>query len=242
METVGESLTASTAATSVAALAVAVDVVETQRRPLPTRLAIVAMGRLGGQEMNYASDADVLFVHEPAAGADEREAQQAAMEVAQEMRRLLALPAADPPLSVDADLRPEGKQGSLVRSFASYQAYYSRWSQTWEAQALLRAEPLCGDPALQRRFGTLIDPLRWPREGLSARGRGRGTPGQGAHRRRTAAAGGRPGHPHQAGTRRTLADIEWTTQLLQLQHAGRVEGPAHHPYGRGAPGGRRRAA
>ncbi len=57
-------------------------------------------------------------------------------------------------LGVDADLRPEGRQGPLVRSLASYAAYYARWSLVWEAQALLRAESVCGDPgparALQR--------------------------------------------------------------------------------------------
>ncbi|HET7327495.1 MAG TPA: bifunctional [glutamine synthetase] adenylyltransferase/[glutamine synthetase]-adenylyl-L-tyrosine phosphorylase [Nocardioidaceae bacterium] len=224
VEKVGESLSDLTAATLSGALATAVAAVEAERRtPLPTTMAIIAMGRLGGHELNYASDADVLFVHEPTPAAGERESQQAALEVAQEMRRLLALPAADPPLSVDADLRPEGKQGPLVRSLASYRAYYSRWSQTWEAQALLRAEPLCGNPDLQRRFAALIDPLRWPADGLSAR--------EAAEVRRVKARidaerlprGADPATHTKLG-RGGLADIEWTAQLLQMQHAGTVDG------------------
>ncbi len=224
VETVGESLTDIAGATLAGALATAVTAVEAERRgPLPTTVAIVAMGRLGGHELNYGSDADVMFVHDPLPDAEDQEAQQAAFDVAQELRRLLALPAADPPVTVDADLRPEGKQGPLVRSLASYAAYYARWSQTWEAQALLRAEPLCGDAVLRQRFADLIDPLRWPSEGLSAQGA--------AEVRRIKARvdaerlprGADPATHTKLG-RGGLADIEWTVQLLQMQHAGRVPG------------------
>ncbi|MEJ7742025.1 MAG: hypothetical protein WKF73_05430 [Nocardioidaceae bacterium] len=84
--------------------------------PLPTRLAVIAMGRLGGAEMSYSSDADVMFVHQPHPGADEREAHEAAFAVANELRRLLASPGPDLALEVDAGLRPEGRQGPLVRT------------------------------------------------------------------------------------------------------------------------------
>ncbi|NEB69468.1 glutamate-ammonia-ligase adenylyltransferase, partial [Streptomyces fulvissimus] len=77
---------------------------------------------------------------------------------------------ADPPLLIDPDLRPEGKTGPLVRSLASYAAYYRRWSQVWEAQALLRAEPVAGDAELGARFVELVDPLRYPAEGLGEDG------------------------------------------------------------------------
>ena len=79
-------------------------------------MAIVAMGRYGGFELSYGSDADVLFVHDPQPGADPQQASSYANAVANELRRLLALPGADPALEVDADLRPEGKQGPLVRT------------------------------------------------------------------------------------------------------------------------------
>ncbi len=133
---------------------------------LPTRFAVIGMGRFGGHELGYGSDADVLFVHEPREGVDEREAGEAANRVVAEMRRLLQLPSSDPPLLIDADLRPEGKSGPLVRTLKSYEAYYRRWSLVWESQALLRAERVAGDEDLGRRFIELIDPLRYPRNGL----------------------------------------------------------------------------
>ena len=138
----GEALTGVTRATVETALAVAMRKVSAELRgPLPTRFAVIAMGRFGGHECGYGSDADVLFVHDPLRGQPEREASDAAHAVAAELRRLLALPVPDPALVVDADLRPEGRQGPLVRTLAAYRAYYRRWSAPWEAQALLRAEP-----------------------------------------------------------------------------------------------------
>ncbi|MFF3762556.1 bifunctional [glutamine synthetase] adenylyltransferase/[glutamine synthetase]-adenylyl-L-tyrosine phosphorylase [Streptomyces sp. NPDC001922] len=184
---------------------------------LPTRFAVIGMGRFGGQELSYGSDADVLFVHEPREGVDEHEAAQAAFAVANEMRRLLQLPTADPPLLIDADLRPEGKSGPLVRTLASYAAYYRRWSLIWESQALLRAEPVAGDPDLGRRFIELVDPLRYPAEGL----------GEDAVReiRRLKARmeserlpRGADRTTHTKLGRGGLSDVEWTVQLLQMQH------------------------
>ncbi|MCZ9343980.1 hypothetical protein NGM37_40165, partial [Streptomyces sp. TRM76130] len=90
----------------------------------------------------------------------EREAGEAANRVVSELRRLLQVPSADPPLVVDADLRPEGKSGPMVRTLGSYAAYYRRWSLVWESHALLRAEVVAGDEDLGRRFVELIDPLR----------------------------------------------------------------------------------
>ncbi|MFB7997844.1 bifunctional [glutamine synthetase] adenylyltransferase/[glutamine synthetase]-adenylyl-L-tyrosine phosphorylase [Streptomyces sp. NPDC056002] len=184
---------------------------------LPTRFAVIAMGRFGGHELGYGSDADVLFVHEAREGVDDQEAAKAANRVVSEMRRLLALPSADPPLLIDADLRPEGKSGPVVRTLKSYEAYYRRWSLVWESQALLRAEPVAGDLDLGRRFIDLIDPLRFPAEGL----------GEDAVReiRRLKARmeserlprGADPTLHTKLG-RGGLSDVEWTVQLLQLQH------------------------
>ncbi|MCX5114427.1 bifunctional [glutamine synthetase] adenylyltransferase/[glutamine synthetase]-adenylyl-L-tyrosine phosphorylase [Streptomyces sp. NBC_00378] len=184
---------------------------------LPTRFAVIGMGRFGGHELGYGSDADVLFVHSPREGVDEQEAGRAANAVVAEMRRLLQLPTADPPLIIDADLRPEGKSGPLVRSLASYEAYYRRWSLVWESQALLRAEPVAGDAELGRDFIDLIDPLRYPMEGL----------GEDAVReiRRLKARmeserlprGADPTLHTKLG-RGGLSDVEWTVQLMQMQH------------------------
>ncbi|MFJ1895276.1 bifunctional [glutamine synthetase] adenylyltransferase/[glutamine synthetase]-adenylyl-L-tyrosine phosphorylase [Streptomyces sp. NPDC088115] len=184
---------------------------------LPTRFAVIGMGRFGGQELAYGSDADVLFVHAPREGVDEQEASRAASRVVSEMRRLLQLPTADPPLIIDADLRPEGKTGPMVRTLKSYEAYYRRWSLVWESQALLRAQPMAGDADLGRDFIELIDPLRYPAEGL----------GEDAVReiRRLKARmeserlprGADPTLHTKLG-RGGLSDVEWTVQLLQMQH------------------------
>ncbi|WP_405879351.1 bifunctional [glutamine synthetase] adenylyltransferase/[glutamine synthetase]-adenylyl-L-tyrosine phosphorylase [Streptomyces sp. NBC_01136] len=184
---------------------------------LPTRFAVIGMGRFGGHELGYGSDADVLFVHEPRDGVDEQEASRVANAVVSEMRRLLQVPSADPPLLIDADLRPEGKSGPLVRTLNSYEAYYRRWSLVWESQALLRAEVVAGDEELGRRFLELVDPLRYPAEGL----------GDDAVReiRRLKARmeserlprGADPTLHTKLG-RGGLSDVEWTVQLFQLQH------------------------
>ncbi|UUU42286.1 bifunctional [glutamine synthetase] adenylyltransferase/[glutamine synthetase]-adenylyl-L-tyrosine phosphorylase [Streptomyces sp. NBC_00162] len=185
---------------------------------LPTRFAVIGVGRFGGHELSYGSDADVLFVHEPREGVDEQEAAKAAQAVIAEMRRLLQLPTADPPLLIDADLRPEGRSGPLVRTLASYAAYYRRWALTWESQALLRAEPVAGDAELGRRFIDLIDPLRYPMEGL----------GEDAVReiRRLKARMESERMPRGADPtlhtklgRGGLSDVEWTVQLIQMRHA-----------------------
>jgi [glutamine synthetase] adenylyltransferase / [glutamine synthetase]-adenylyl-L-tyrosine phosphorylase len=185
---------------------------------LPTRLAIIAMGRLGGYELAYGSDADVLFVHDPVPAADERAATDAAHAVANELRRLFATPGPDPAMPIDADLRPEGRQGPLVRTLASYEAYYARWSRPWEAQALLRARAVAGDADVGGRFIEMIEPLRYPAAGIR--------PDDLIEVRRIKARvdaerlprGADPAAHLKLG-RGGLSDIEWTVQLLQLRHA-----------------------
>ncbi|MFE5792989.1 bifunctional [glutamine synthetase] adenylyltransferase/[glutamine synthetase]-adenylyl-L-tyrosine phosphorylase [Streptomyces sp. NPDC056503] len=215
VDRVGEAVTDLNAATLAGALRAAVRAEWGDE--LPTRFAVIGMGRFGGHELGYGSDADVLFVHEPREGVDEQEAAKAANRVVTEMRRLLQLPTTDPPLLIDADLRPEGRSGPMVRTLASYEAYYRRWSLVWESQALLRAAPMAGDDDLGRRFIELIDPLRYPAEGL----------GEEAVReiRRLKARmeserlprGADPTLHAKLG-RGGLSDVEWTVQLLQMRH------------------------
>ena len=156
VEETEEALTVITAVTIGGALEAAAGAFERESGPLPTRICVVGMGRFGGRETGYGSDADVMFVHDPLPGVEDQVAARAAHAVAEEMRRLLAQPAPDPPLVVNPGLRPEGRQGPLVRTLASYRAYYERWSLAWEAQALLRAEPAAGDRELGRGSGS------WP--------------------------------------------------------------------------------
>ncbi|MDQ4007212.1 MAG: bifunctional [glutamine synthetase] adenylyltransferase/[glutamine synthetase]-adenylyl-L-tyrosine phosphorylase, partial [Actinomycetota bacterium] len=225
VDAVGESLSSIAAATLDGALTAALRAVQAERglddADLPTTLAVVAMGRLGGGEMSYGSDADVMYVHEPRDGADEQEAAEVAQMVANELRRTLAVPGADPPMVVDAGLRPEGKSGPLVRTLSSYAAYYRRWSATWEAQALLRAAPVCGDADLCRRFTELVDPLRWPAEGLSDEGIREVRRIKARVDAERLPRGADPATHTKLG-RGGLADIEWTVQLLQMRHAGAV--------------------
>ncbi len=219
-----EALTNITRATVEAALAVAVRKISTElREPLPTRFAVIAMGRFGGHECGYGSDADVLFVHDPLPGYPEKHASDTAHAVAVELRRLLALPVPDPALIVDSDLRPEGRQGPLVRTLAAYRGYYQRWSAPWEAQALIRAEPAAGDARLGAEFTRMIAEFRYPKGGLDpaavreirrikARMEAERIP-RGADRALHVKLG--PGG---------LSDVEWTVQLLQLQHAHALPG------------------
>ncbi|MBM7438586.1 bifunctional [glutamine synthetase] adenylyltransferase/[glutamine synthetase]-adenylyl-L-tyrosine phosphorylase [Streptomyces sp. HB132] len=212
---VGSAVTDLNAATLSGALRAAVR--ERWGDTLPTRFAVIGMGRFGGHELGYGSDADVLFVHQPREGVSDEEAARAANTVVTEMRRLLELPTADPPLLIDADLRPEGRTGPLARTLKSYEVYYRRWSLVWESQALLRAEPMAGDPEVGRAFVELVDPLRYPVEGL----------GDDAVReiRRLKARMESERMPRGADPtlhtklgRGGLSDVEWTVQLMQMQH------------------------
>jgi [glutamine synthetase] adenylyltransferase / [glutamine synthetase]-adenylyl-L-tyrosine phosphorylase len=218
VEETGEALTAVAGAALSAALEVAIRTAEAEQGPLPTRLCVVAMGRFGGHETGYGSDADVMFVHDPVPGADEEQASRAAHAVAEDLRALLGRPAPDPPLLIDPGLRPEGKQGPLVRTLASYRAYYERWSLAWEAQALLRAEPVAGDRPLGARFTALADEFRYPAGGLpddSVREIRRLKARMEAERM---PRGVNPALHLKLGPG-GLADVEWVVQLLQLRHA-----------------------
>ena len=183
-----------------------------------TRMLIVGMGRLGGGEQSYGSDADVLVVHDPVEGADAQAAQEQALEITKELIRILGLRGPDPVIELDAGLRPEGKNGPLVRSLASYAEYYERWAQPWEFHALVRATPLAGDPGLAERFVSLIDPLRWPADGLDRRQ---------LREIRTLKARMEAERLPRGADRKThlklghggLSDVEWVVQLTQLRHA-----------------------
>ena len=190
---------------------------------LPFAFAILAVGRLGGAEAGYASDADVLFVVDPAAGADEAVCQARAIGLAARLRTLLAATGPHPELVMDADLRPEGRNGPLVRSLDAYRAYYLRWSAPWEAQALLRAAPLAGDAELSARFLQLADTVRYPAGGLR--------PEQLVQIRRLKTRMAAERLPRGADPATEvklgpggLSDIEWVVQLTQLRHAAAVPG------------------
>ncbi len=191
----------------------------------PAAIAVIGMGRLGGAELGYGSDADVMFVCEPAPGVEDSAAVRWATGVAEQVRALLGTPSVDPPLEVDANLRPEGRQGPLVRTLASYAAYYEQWAQPWEIQALLRAHSVAGDADLGQRFLLMADKTRYPPDGVS-------TEAMREIRRIKARVDserlprGADPNTHTKLGRGGLADVEWTVQLLQLRHAHEI--PALH--------------
>lgn len=202
-----------------AALGVAQRRVLARREEEPAgRLLVVGMGRLGGREMGFASDADVMFVHEPLPGADPELAAAQAVDVVAELRRGLAGSGPDPVLELDADLRPEGRSGALVRSLEGYASYYARWSAGWESQALLRARPVAGDAELAERFTALIRPLRWPQGGIDQRAVREIRTLKARMEAERLPRGADPRSHLKLGLG-GLSDVEWVVQLLQLRHA-----------------------
>ncbi|MET0455350.1 MAG: bifunctional [glutamine synthetase] adenylyltransferase/[glutamine synthetase]-adenylyl-L-tyrosine phosphorylase [Mycobacterium sp.] len=208
----------------VAVLQAALDVVVRANTPAsgpPARIAVIGMGRLGGGELGYGSDADVMFVCEPRGGADESVAVKWSVTIAEQVRKVLGTPSADPPLEVDTNLRPEGRSGPLVRTLASYEAYYARFAQTWEVQALLRAHRVAGDEDLGLRFLLMVDKTRYPPGGVS--------PEAVQEIRRLKARidaerlpRGADPNTHTKLGRGGLADVEWTVQLLQLRYGHQI--------------------
>jgi len=179
--------------------------------------AVIGMGRYGGAELGFGSDADVMFVFRPGA-LEGGAAHDRATLIVRELNRLTEDNRL--PFDLDIGLRPEGKNGAVARSLDSYQAYYRRWSLTWEAQALLRARGVAGDPELLGSFHALMDTVRYPEaigeqevreiKRIKARVENERLP-QGADPNR-----------HLKLGRGSLSDVEWFVQLLQLQHAARV--------------------
>jgi glutamate-ammonia-ligase adenylyltransferase len=179
--------------------------------------AIIGMGRFGGSELGFGSDLDVLYVFRDAGAGDQ------AMEVASKIVKDITRLSEDVlfPVDLDAGLRPEGKNGPLVRSLDAYRQYYERWALGWEAQALLRARDVVGDDQLRNDFMALANAVRYPEtfgeneareiRRIKARVESERLP-QGADATR-----------HLKLGRGSLSDVEWAVQLLQLQHGRRLE-------------------
>ncbi len=187
----------------------------------PARLAVIGMGRLGGAELGYGSDADVMLVAEVREG-EEAEALAWATKIVDQIRARLSKPSGDPPLEVDLGLRPEGRSGAVVRTNASYERYYREWGEVWERQALLRASVIAGDREVGERFIEAINPFRYPEGGAP--------PSDIREVRRIKARVDDERLPRNADRathtklgRGALADVEWTVQLLQMTHADSFE-------------------
>ncbi|HET9311681.1 MAG TPA: bifunctional glutamine-synthetase adenylyltransferase/deadenyltransferase, partial [Actinomycetota bacterium] len=124
-------------------------------------LAVIGLGKLGGSELNYASDVDLLFLHR-APGPSAQEHAERAVVV---LTAMLSEPTAEGiALRVDVALRPGGRSGALSRSLEGTLAYYDRESATWERQALIKARPIAGDLELGEAFLRGIAPFVYPPE------------------------------------------------------------------------------
>ena len=185
----------------------------------PVPMAVIGLGRLGGAELSYASDLDVLVVAGPGSDAGVVETEAAAT-------RLLGFVLGETPAwriyNLDLRLRPEGKQGALARTIEGYDNYYRRWAGTWERQALLRARPVAGDPALGEAFMALA--RRVALEGPFGEEERRQIRRMKARVETERVPAGEDPDFHLKLGRGSLTDVEWTVQLLQLEH--RVAGPA----------------
>ncbi|MFP1715410.1 bifunctional [glutamine synthetase] adenylyltransferase/[glutamine synthetase]-adenylyl-L-tyrosine phosphorylase [Gardnerella leopoldii] len=136
------------------------------------RFAIIAMGKLGAQEINYVSDIDLIYVVEPA-DLSNKQNQDAALRVGVSMAMVLqkvcqsvVMGSVEPPLwQIDTALRPEGKDGPLVRRLDSHREYYEKWASSWEFQALLKSRPAAGDTDLGKAYRDMVEPFIWKASG-----------------------------------------------------------------------------
>jgi len=175
-----------------------------------SRFAVIGMGKLGGGELNYSSDIDVMFVHDmdPARAVTVGEGLVRAVgDVTPEGQTW----------RIDLGLRPEGKDGALVRSIDSSLEYYHRWAQPWEHLALIKARVVAGDHGLGQRLVDGTRSLAWPETPP------RGAIGEIRHlKARMEKERIRRGTDARLNIKLGpggISDIEFAAQMLQLQHA-----------------------
>ena len=183
------------------------------------KITIIGMGKCGARELNYISDVDVIYVHDSTPGIDDDLAAAIATVICGNTARALMVPGPEPMLwEVDANLRPEGKDGALTRTLSSHEAYYRRWAHSWEFQALLKARAIAGDKELGRSYERMVSPMVWSsseREGFVESVQ--------AMRRRVSDNIDKQDVAWQIKLGPGgLRDVEFTVQLLQLVH-GRVD-------------------
>jgi [glutamine synthetase] adenylyltransferase / [glutamine synthetase]-adenylyl-L-tyrosine phosphorylase len=128
-------------------------------------LSVIGMGKLGGHELNFASDIDLIFVYSSDAGA------AGPLSLNEYYARLCERITAalsdvtdeDLVFRVDLRLRPEGSRGTIANSLPSAERYYETWGRPWERQAWLKARPCAGDPALGAEVMATMAPFIHPR-------------------------------------------------------------------------------
>lgn len=145
-----------------------------QGRWVETGFAVIGMGKLGGHELNYSSDVDLLYLYESEDGETRVQGHTKAdipagvgisneeyFEIlSRELTRVLTVPTREGHVfRVDLRLRAEGSVGQLARSLAGYQRYYFSRGQVWERLALLKASPVAGSPELGKAFVRAVRPF-----------------------------------------------------------------------------------
>jgi glutamate-ammonia-ligase adenylyltransferase len=142
----------------------------------PTAGCLLGLGKLGGRELNYSSDVDVMFVYDDegsvfAEAPTRRQKPREVMTSHQFFERLAEAVIAEVVrltpegtlYRIDLRLRPEGDTGPLSRSVSSYENYYAQWGQTWERMMLIKARGVAGSKALAAEFIEMIQPFRYAR-------------------------------------------------------------------------------
>jgi [glutamine synthetase] adenylyltransferase / [glutamine synthetase]-adenylyl-L-tyrosine phosphorylase len=123
--------------------------------PRPAGFVVLGMGKLGGEELNYSSDVDLVYVYEcdGAHGAGNRTLAEFFCRLAEDVTRAVREPTGDGVVfRVDLRLRPGGAEGPVAISLPAALAYYETWGQTWERAAWLKARAIAGDRALGDRL------------------------------------------------------------------------------------------
>jgi glutamate-ammonia-ligase adenylyltransferase len=173
--------------------------------------AVIGLGKLGARELNFASDLDVVFVYEGEGPDDLAQGVAAAERVMDQVR--------DAGWEIDADLRPEGRNGPLARSIAGFLEYWERYAEPWEFQSLLRTRAVAGDPALGRRFEFAAGDVAYPPDGITV------DRAVEMRRMRERIERERVKPPEAARFHfklghGSLADVQFATELLLLRYAG----------------------
>lgn len=196
----------------------------------PTNYCVLGLGKLGGRELNYSSDVDVMFVYDQEGGVFKQapkrgESASKVLSNHQFFVRLAELFVAEVGRTdaegqlyrIDLRLRPEGKSGPLARSLESCENFYAQWGQTWERMMLIKARGVAGDEGLAAEFGEMIQPFRYPRS-ISPRF----LPDITAMKRRIEEEVVREGELDRNVKlgRGGIREIEFIAQTRQLLHAG----------------------
>ena len=182
--------------------------------PGPPRFAVISYGKLGGKELGYASDLDIIFLYDD---ADER-AGEVYARLAQRINGWLTSRTSSGVLfETDLRLRPSGASGLLVSSVESFERYQERNAWVWEHQALTRARYSAGDKAVGDAFERIRESILKRERDLPALAREIHSMREKMH----------AAHPNRSGLfdikhdRGGMIDIEFSVQYLVLAHANR---------------------